>query len=287
LVEAAVGLLSAHPAAWLRVAIPIGCLCACGGADTDSSGAVIAEVLRPSDEQLAESQRATVLRAEAETAECMTSRGFDYQAVPPERRLEVRTLSDRERAASSAASDGYGLTVAVEVAEEDTWVDPNIEHLDALSSAQRAAWLLALLGTSAQPGCQRGVVSESDAAHRIALVQEMFSSEMDELEQRVFADDRVVEGQAAWVDCMREQGFDYVNPGQPIKEFTMAISEQPSEGELVEVQHRERLVAAADAQCPFNNFGGWERVLDEVYDEVYDEFIAEHEAELLAVLEAS
>ena len=207
--------------------------------------------------------------------------------MDPERVVTIETVDDRERAAADASAAGYRISIG-DVTSAPASTDPNETALDAMATGERAAWLRAYLGSETQNGCaSRLNPSRSQIERQQALVQEIFGDELEQLQLRVYADQRVVDGQAAWVECMQAQGFAFANPGAPVAEIRNAMEAQPTGNELESLQKHEREVAVADASCPFNNFGGWERVYTEVYDEMYAEFIGDHEAELLAVIEGA
>ena len=164
------------------------------------------------------------IRAESLIRDCMKAQGFDY--VP----VDAGAL----RAAYTGQADlspedfnkqfGYGITTLF-TQQRQTAVGPNEQIRAALSPADQAAYDLALRGDqggsffqatdsgdfSQLGGCTKSATE--DAFGGAALLTSIQAA-LDELDQRVANDSRMVKAVAAWSTCMHEQGFDLAEPGQ-------------------------------------------------------------------------
>lgn len=183
-----------------------------------------------------ESQRQELIRA------CMAEEGFDYTPVtPPEESFQAFGPDDEE---DYVREQGFGITTWYGNEDqfsgpEFEWEDPNQEMVEAMSESEQEAYYEALYGseedqmegatTETDPetgeeytvvpgfgaGCE-GEASEEvygDPAETEALWEEL-NPAMEELQERIQADPRVVEFNEEWSECMAEAGFDFEDQQQ-------------------------------------------------------------------------
>jgi len=199
----------------------------------------------PADQQAAFQIRQT--RIQEAMRQCMAEQGFEYRPVgPPESSVEIIDEGDREqwiRARGLGITTWYGKegergpTPALSGSASggiivDEWIDPNQEMVEAMSEAERQAWEDALYGTREEQaeametmtdaetgetighgagfgaGCE-GLVYEAeygDQSQVQALWNELQPA-MDDMNQRIEADPRIVEANKEWSSCMAMVGY--------------------------------------------------------------------------------
>lgn len=186
-----------------------------------------------SDDRSREDQEAAQERMHREVEElvaaCMREQGFDY--VPSESGLTywADDLDVEWGSPEFAEQYGYGISTdpyGWEDREHDdaaVWEDPNQEHLEAMSDAEREAYYEALWGPPVeidddadpeeyaydwrQSGCQGAAQHEvyegGDAGDAFAGLED----EMSRLWEQIATDPRVKELDAAWASCMADAGY--------------------------------------------------------------------------------
>lgn len=253
---------------------------------------------------------------------CMTEQGFTYiPYVPAEIDLSAQStsgLSEEEYAATS----GYGIATTVdELFQSDLFnpdADPNTAITEAMSVEERAEYNLVLfgsetaaddavsgvrLGGGAIGGCagdaQKAIYGEGGPFQLFGD----FGEAIEELQDRIDADPRIIDINVQWSECMAEQGWSYASPQgaeraaeQRIQEFffsallaaggglgalgedgaggpgsLLAQIEYDPEG-LAELESIERQIATADYSCRRPHL----EILDVVTAEYELEFIAEN-----------
>ncbi len=273
------------------------------------------------------------------TVECMAALGFEYQPIEqpggfgfnPYEELDVE-WGTRE----FAEQYGLGMLTFFEEEQEmfaeesaDDFVDPNQDYVESLSDSERDAYYSALYGASPEideslseeeineifedfvpTGCESEARAEvygpgffGDGAQSEAMQE--FNDLQQDLYERVEADPRVVEVQAAWQACMSEAGHDFADeqdmyeslnermnefdetqsfPGEDLtpaefeamsEEELEALYSQPPEFDrelLDELQALEIEVAVANFDCG----AGGQRVRFEVQRELEAEFVEQH-----------
>lgn len=245
-----------------------------------------------SDEQLAaivgspmdpDSLRASVeneaLEREEIVAACMRQAGFDYiawvdpQLLPPGSDPETADLTDREY----AAIFGFGLTTR-EIEVPDIVPNPNSIYFETLPEGEQAAFEIAMNGqllqdfeivevsssTVGAPGCQQAAFDAlTPPGIRPEAVDEYYVL-VNEVEDRVRADGRVLDALEEATDCMAQAGFTLTLDASPL-EFFYENAERMTGGELPvtfvamqdmtdqnlaeEVREFERLIAVTSYDC--------------------------------------
>lgn len=279
----------------LAVGLLLG-LAACSGDDRAERRAEVQSSVFPSAESAADHEYVGLRAGQRAIRECMEAAGFDYVELDPGKDVLLQSgwYSGPDPAAH-VAEFGYGISIGVTDEAFQGFVDPNDAILASLEPSLRDAWTINYVGTPDSPGCAAAgdvLPSGGDFQERF---QRTFEQQIIEMQARIFADQRVVDADAAWAACMREHGFDqgWRYPQDPVAEIEERASELYAPGELDdpealdELREFERAVAAADLQCPNNNFGGWQAFLDEIYREYEQEFFDQHEAEILRLADAA
>lgn len=183
-----------------------------------------------------EARRQELIRA------CMAEQGFDYTPVaPPDESFQSFGPGDEEE---YVREQGFGITTWYGNEDqfsgpETEWEDPNQEMVDAMSESEREAYYEALYGSEEEqmegattetdpetgeeytmvPGFGAGCEGEAseeiygDPAETEALWEEL-SPAMEELQERIQADPRIVEFNEEWSECMADAGFDFENQQQ-------------------------------------------------------------------------
>lgn len=271
-----------------------------GACSDDESGTRAAEVeasVFVSPEDHVEHEYASLRAGQRAIRECMEAAGFDYVELDPGKDVFLQSgWYAGPEPATYVAEFGYGLSIPVTDESMQGFADPNEAIIEQLPENLRDAWSITYQGTPESPGCaSAGDVIPSAGDDFQERFQRTFEHQLEEMQSRIFADQRVVDADAAWLECMKEQGFDegWRYPQDPPAEITERAQDLhvgpplPSDSEeLAELQAFERAVASADLQCPNNNFGGWQSFLDEIYREYEQAFFDRHEAEILALVEA-
>ncbi|MEM9711496.1 MAG: hypothetical protein AAGA17_04675 [Actinomycetota bacterium] len=286
-----------------------------------------------SEEEFAEQER----EIQELTAECMTALGFEYQPVEqpggsfydPTADLDVEWGS-RE----FAEQYGLGMSTFFEreqeafAVDDEEFVDPNQDYVESLSDGEREAFYEALHGESPeideswteeeiQEAFESFVPTGCDSEARAEVygpgyfgglgseAMQEFNDLQQDLYQRIEADPRVVEMQAAWQACMTEAGHDFADeqdmyetlsdrmnelyesqsfPGDDLteEEFEALTSEQRDElfsqppdydrELLAEIQAAEIDVAVDHHDCSV----GSARLRFEVQRELEAEFVEQH-----------
>jgi hypothetical protein len=292
--------------------------CARGGtAEEDSAGGEVpagplAEFFGYDEEfdsdRFAEQER----RVQELIVACMAEEGFEYRPVEYPDPVDDPAFTAREELSAEeyAARYGYGIsTFDPQVAQEEEFVDPNAELVEAMDEAEREAYDRALYGEMPEvaegeeyveygfgSGCQ-GRASEEVYGGGDAAVQEELGPKYEQLYERIEADPRIAEANAAWSECMAEAGHDFATPQDAqnsIYEQMDALYQEtyeqqpvPSEGEeaefvepeidearLAEVREAEIALAVADQRCAAEHLP--EELRQEVSAEYEQAFIEEN-----------
>lgn len=164
-----------------------------------------------------------LVRAENLIRDCMESRGFDYVPVDPaaqeEALLGSRGLSEEEY----IAQYGDGITTLYEERLHLAELGPNLAIRAALSATEQVAYDRTLYGDdptqtlavafdtgdfSLLGGC---VKEAADTTFGGAQFFESLVTKLDELDQRVASDPRMVVATERWRDCMKQSGYAFAN----------------------------------------------------------------------------
>lgn len=266
---------------------------ACGGGSSPSAAKARPNSIEDAlgfDEGSMQTREAKV---QEEVRRCMQAEGFDYVPIDPSKQELVRvgpgfTNDDKE----FRRTKGYGVsTLAGESPTNSSGndSDPNQRVREALSEEDRKAYDRALFGVGAEsgPGPGGGVIIRDDApagghsgSEPGAKVDggcfqaanekvggndfEKVGPKLEELEERVRSDPRMVKVDAAWSTCMAGAGYDFERPddivpalfermnsliGGPSAGSGVFTPPDPDNPELVELQRDELAMAKADDGC--------------------------------------
>jgi hypothetical protein len=204
------------------VAVGLACtlagLAGCGGGKADAA----------KDEKRLEAQigidddgiRLKQTTAENLIRDCMKTEGFDYVPQDPAAQ-EAALLGGQQMSKDDFEKQyGYGITTLYEQRHKLAVAGPNKAIRDSLSEADRKAYDQALYGDdptatfvdaldtgdySRLGGC---IKVATDKVFGGAEVLESLSAKLDELDEKMRADSRMVKAVKEWSTCMREKGFD-------------------------------------------------------------------------------
>jgi len=273
-------------------------LTGCGGGGEDEAQTI--------DEQIGLDEEGVLQRqiqAENVVRDCMKAQGFDYVPVDPTQRRAQLLGSAGLSPEDFEKQFGYGITTLF---EQNRRLQAEQAAAAGISEADRPAYDRALYGErtdatlfealdagdfSRLGGCSR------DAAAQVfggAEVIQSLQSKLDELDQRVASDPRMVTAVEAWSACMRAAGFDLARPdevdttlaakleaivGPPERSGSVVTYDQAA---LAALAREEVATVAADIDCE-------EKHLTEVEDKVQaeaEQAFREQNAGLLAKIPA-
>ena len=197
-------------------------LAACGGggkaSKQDQPAAVEDKLLGLDQEGLTARQS----RVEAAIRDCMKAQGFDYVPVDPAAQRAAITGSSRLSDEDFIKQFGYGISTFW--GRGGAQADPNWRMRASLPPADRRAYDRALWGenrgaTFSQAvdsgdftklgGCTRKATDEVFGGARV-LAQ--LQGKLDQLDERVLQDQRMVKAIQAWTACMAKAGYRYEDP---------------------------------------------------------------------------
>jgi hypothetical protein len=203
------------------VAVGLACMLAglagCGGdkADAARNDESLEEQIGIDDDGI----RLKQTSAENLIRDCMKTEGFDYVPQDPAAQ-EAALLDGREMSKEDFEKQyGYGITTLYEQRRKQAVAGPNRAIRDSLSEADRKAYDEALYGDdptatfvdaldtgdySRLGGC---IKVATDKVFGGADVLESLSAKLDELDEKMRADSRMVTAVREWSDCMQEKGF--------------------------------------------------------------------------------
>jgi hypothetical protein len=210
---------------------------ACGSGDAGAAQVTSIEDALGLDENAIQEREAKV---QEEVRRCMEAEGFDYLPMDPSR-LNVRVIGPgREDNAEFRRTKGYGITTTFgeRPAVEENSADPNGEIREAMSEEERQAYDKALFGAAAAgedgggsfsvrigPGvgsvepageapdpAQMGCFGQAQEKVGSNDKLERLGPQLQELQERIASDPRMVRANAAWAACMSEAGFDFETP---------------------------------------------------------------------------
>jgi hypothetical protein len=235
-------------------------------------------------------------RVENRIRDCMKAQGFEYVPVDPFAQQQALTGKARITDEEFTRQFGYGISTLFGKGNQQS--DPNERIRRSLSPADRAAYDRALGGdnpgvTFAEAvdsgdftelgGCTKDA---SEAAFGGAAVLTSLVERLDELDERIIQDQRMVRANEKWTECMLEKGYRYEEPDaidSDIEERFQAIvgsgvppgTTTPPEGAsydraaLTELQREEVRIANADLDCEKQEIEPVEREVRPQYEEQF------------------
>lgn len=271
-------------------------LIGCGGGSNPSDRPLeIEEQLGFSGSSPGSVERQT--RVEGLIRDCMRAQGFEHTPVDPQARRQALTgkasLTDEE----FLKQFGYGITTLFGRRSKQS--DPNDAYRNSLPAADRAAYDRALGGDN--PGVtfaealDTGDFSElggctkeaSDAVFGGAAVLNAVVGKLDELDQRIVEDQRMVKATEKWAECMAGKGFRYDESDaidEDLLERFQAIAGStvrpgatapPAAGTrydraaLADLQRQEVQIATADLACENEHVRPVEQVVRPFYEQAF------------------
>jgi hypothetical protein len=195
---------------------------ACGGGDDNQAK------LPPVEEQVGLDGDAVLerqARAENLIRDCMKAQGFDYVPIDPVQQQAQLVGSTGLSQTDFEKQYGYGITTLYEERQQAA-LGPNEAIRNSLDTAGQAAYDRALYGDD--PTATFAVALDTGDFTRLggclkkatasvfggADVLQTLQTKLDELDDRILADPRMVKAIAAWSTCMHRRGFDLEEPEQ-------------------------------------------------------------------------
>lgn len=276
----------------------------CGGGDAPAETVSVDEQLGLDEDGLLE-RRA---QAENHIRDCMKAQGFDYVPVDPQ--AQKAALVGRSGMSSEDFEQqfGYGITTLYEKRLQQTGIGPNKDIRDRLGAADRAAYDRALYGDDPTStfevaldhgdftrlgGC---IKAATDKVFGGTAVLQTLQTKLDEVDEKVFSDPRMVKAIAKWTQCMREAGYgnlaepDEVDAvlekkledivGSPEERVAPAPGQAPDydTAALTALQREEVAMVAADIACEKKHL----RQIEEEVEAQYNKEFREENADLIA-----
>jgi hypothetical protein len=271
---------------------------ACGGGG-DPSAAKRKQPTGPVEDQLGFDQAgiaARQSRVEADIRDCMRAQGFDYVPVDPLAQRAAVTGVSRLSDQDFLEQFGYGISTLW--GRGGAQSDPNQRVRAALSPADRSAYDRALWGDN--PGTTfQAAVDSGDftklggctrrATERVfggAQVLTQLQGKLDQLDERILEDQRMVRAVERWSSCMAAAGYRYEEPDAIDSDLTKRLeaivgpvpgpfATGPAAGEkpqpydhaaLAALQRDEVATARADAACERKHITPVESVVRPQYE---------------------
>jgi hypothetical protein len=161
-------------------------------------------------------------RVEAEIAECMKAQGFDYIPVDPFAERAAVTGASRLSDEDFLKQFGYGISTLW--GRGGAQADPNQRLRAGLGPADRRAYDRALWGENPGATFQAAVDSgdftklggctrkATESVFGGAQVLTQLQGKLDELDERILEDQRMVRAVERWTSCMAAAGYRYEDP---------------------------------------------------------------------------
>jgi hypothetical protein len=227
----------------------------------------------------------------------MKTQGFDYVPVDPAAQEAALTGTAGMSKDDFEKQFGYGITTLYEQRRKQAVAGPNKAIRDSLSEADRKAYDKALSGDdptatfaeavdtgdySKLGGC---VKTATDQVFGGADTLQSLSTKLDELDQKIRADARMVKAVREWSDCMREAGYTNLAEQEDVDTVlkkkleevvgtpgdvtaTSVDAGEPSfdKAALTALQHEEVAMVTADKKCEKDHVEGVEDKVTEEYE---------------------
>jgi hypothetical protein len=218
-------------------------------------------------------------RVEADIRECMKAQGFDYVPIDPFAQRAAVTGVSRLSDEDFLEQFGYGISTLW--GRGGTQADPNQRLRAGLSPADRRAYDRALWGENAGATFQAAVDSgdftklggctrkATETVFGGAQVLTQLQGKLDQLDERILEDQRMVHALERWTACMAKAGYRYEDPDEIDTDLTKRMERivgpvpgpfatGPASGHkavpydhaaLAKLQREEVAVARADYAC--------------------------------------
>jgi hypothetical protein len=279
---------------WLPVLVVSAFLASCGAEEKKPAEPVeFEETLGFSGEGIVERQT----RVEGVIRECMKKQGFDYIPVDPleqERALTGKALTEEE----FIKQFGEGISTLFDRGLGSAEANPNDRIRRSLSEADRAAFDRALGGDNPSvtfaEAVDSGDFSElggcakqaSEAEFGGAAVVTALIGKLDELDDSISQDQRMVRAEENWSKCLAEKGFEYADQGDVEDDLTerfqaiVGTDVQPGattapadlsydRTALEELRREEVRISTASLGCEDREIDPVERVVRPEYEAIF------------------
>lgn len=236
-------------------------------------------------------------RVENETAKCMKNQGFDYVPVDPFAQQQALTGKARLSDEDFIKEFGYGISTLY--GRGNAQADPNERIRASLGTADKAAYDRALGGDN--PGATFSEAVDSgdfsdlggctkEATDKAFGGTDLLSSlvgKLDELDERIVQDQRMVSATEKWSVCMKDQGFSYEEPDAIDEDLTRRFKAIVGSGTrpgatksadtgvkvdqaaLTNLQREEVKIANADSACEKKEITPVERQVRPQYEKQF------------------
>lgn len=233
----------ARAAAAVAGVVAIGLLGACGDRPSEAAAPTSIQDALGMDENAMQEREAKV---QEEVRKCMAAEGFDYVPMDSSR-MNIRMVGPgTEDDAEFRRTKGYGITTmfgegaaTAALGDDAGNDDPNRKIREALSDEDKEAYDKALFGRTAtvdgeggtfsvQVGAGGVVTSDGEGefgpseAGCFGQAQEAVGNDderlervgpkLQELQERIASDPRMVKANADWAECMAGAGYDFESP---------------------------------------------------------------------------
>jgi hypothetical protein len=212
-------------------------LAACGGGDESASGSEKKSQSKqfngPVEDQLGFDTAGIMARqsrVEAEIRECMKAQGFDYVPVDPFAQRAAVTGVSRLSDEDFLKQFGYGISTLW--GRGGAQADPNQRLRAGLGAADRRAYDRALWGENPGATFQAAVDSgdftklggctrkATESVFGGAQVLTQLQGKLDQLDERILEDQRMVRAVEHWTSCMAQAGYRYEDPDEIDSDLT-------------------------------------------------------------------
>jgi hypothetical protein len=245
---------------------------ACGDENKNEAPVELEDTLGFSREGTQELQS----RVENQIADCMKRQGFEYVPVDPF--AQQQALTGKARLSDEDFIKEFGYGISTFLGKGNQQADPNEQIKKSLGTADQAAYGRALGGENPDAtfteamdsgdfselgGCTKQATEQvfGGAATLTSLV-----GKLDELDERIIQDQRMVKATEAWSACMRDKGYQYEEPDAIDEDITQRFRQvagsgtrpgatAPAQGTTVDqaalttLQREEVEIANADLDC--------------------------------------
>ena len=147
--------------------------------------------------------------------DCMTAEGFRYVRI--DRDAEAAGFGPGDVAVDGeeyASAHGYGITrrVGSQGIISSTYVNPNRAITDGLSESEREAW------GEQYNECNRLAFEEVRDPLQLPwnALHAHFGDELEDMDDRFWADPRITAATAEWSACMAQEGYSFAHEREPI-----------------------------------------------------------------------